>query len=134
MFAILADLATVKLATPLVNVQLTALPGAVEAESSESTPVKRFGVAVPAPNPVQLAAVKPYPIGMVSVIVVAVDDAASVRVAPATLAPCAIVVMVCEAPKPLVPLNVNAPVPPFEILFSVMVAGVSSLLIVQVAD
>ena len=54
-----ADFATVKLALPLVNVQLTALLGAVAAASSASTPVNKFGVAVPTPRPVQLAAVKP---------------------------------------------------------------------------
>ena len=54
-----AALATVKLATPFVNVQLIVLPGAVAAASSASAPVNRFGVAVPEPMPAQLAAVKP---------------------------------------------------------------------------
>jgi hypothetical protein len=58
---------------------------------------------------------------MVSVIVVAVDAAARVRVAPATPVPEVNVVMVCAAPKPLFPLNVKGPTPPFDILVNVTV-------------
>ena len=64
--------------------------------------------------------------------VVAVEDAVSVVSVPAVLTPDVVVVIDC-APTPLVPLKVNVPVPPFEILFNVMLAGVSSLLMVQVA-
>jgi hypothetical protein len=60
---------------------------------------------------------------MVSVIVVAVEAAASVRVAPLTAVPLVTVVIVCAAPKPLVPLNVNGPTPPTEVLDSVMVGS-----------
>jgi hypothetical protein len=58
---------------------------------------------------------------MVSVIVVVVDAAASVRVAPATPVPDVTVVIVCAAPNPLSPLNVNGPTAPFEILVNVTV-------------
>ena len=70
---------------------------------------------------------------MVSVIVVAVEDAVSVIGDVATPVPEVVVVIDC-APMPFVPLKLNVPMPPFEILFRTMVAGVSSLLRVQVAD
>ena len=49
--------------------------------------------------------------------------AASVRRAPETPVPDVTVVMVCAAPKPLSPLNVNGPTPPLLILVSVIVGS-----------
>ncbi len=66
---------------------------------------------------------------MVSVIVVMVDAAASVRVAPATPTPLVTVVIVWAAPKPLSPLKVKRPTAPLLILVSVMVG---SLVLVKV--
>ena len=70
---------------------------------------------------------------MLSVIVVAVEEFVRIIGEEATAVPAVVVVIDC-APNPFVPLKLNVPVPPFEILFRTIVAGVSSLLIVQVAD
>jgi hypothetical protein len=67
------------------------------------------------------------------VIVVAVEEFVKVIGDVATAVPTVVVVIDC-APTPFVPLKLKVPVPPFEILFKTIVAGVSSLLIVQVAD
>ena len=61
--------------------------------------------------------------------VVAAAAAVSVRAAPVTPVPDVTVLIVCTAPKPLSPLNANAPTPPFEILVS---AIVGSLVLVNV--
>jgi hypothetical protein len=55
--------------------------------------------------------------------VVAVEAAASVRVAPLTAVPLVTVVMVCAAPNPLLPLNTNGPTSPTEVFDSVMVGS-----------
>ena len=52
-----------------------------------------------------------------------VEAAARVRVAPATPVPEVTVVMICAAPNPLSPLNVNGPTPPLLILVSVIVGN-----------
>ena len=61
--------------------------------------------------------------------VVAVAAEASVRDAPETPAPDVTVVIVWAAPKPLLPLKVKAPTPPFDILVRVIVG---SLVLVNV--
>ena len=55
--------------------------------------------------------------------VVAAAAAVSVRAAPVTPVPEVTVVIVWAAPKPLSPLNVKPPMPPFETLVSVIVGS-----------
>jgi hypothetical protein len=55
--------------------------------------------------------------------VVDVEAAASVRVVPGTAVPDTTVVITSAAPNPLLPLNVNAPTSPFEILETVTVGS-----------
>ena len=99
-------------------------PAAVAALSSATAPVERFGVAVPpAPRPVQFTDARALPAGTDSVIVVAVPAAASVRKEPETPIPGASVVIVWAAPKPLSPLNVNAPTLPMLIFVIVTAVG-----------
>ena len=85
-----------------VNVQAILEPAAVAAASKATAPVPRFGVNVPpVPSPVQVIDARVYPAGMLSVIVVAVAAAASVRAAPVTPVPDVKVVIVCAALKVL---------------------------------
>jgi hypothetical protein len=131
---VLADFATVKEALALVKVQFTLLPGATAAAFNATAPVIRFGVAVPpAPMPVHVADARPKPVGMDSVIVVGVDVAVSVIAEVETAVPDVAVVRFC-VPTPLLPLKVNGPTAPLDILVNVTVAGLSSLFRVQVAD
>ena len=58
---------------------------------------------------------------MLSVIVVVVPAAVSVRGTPVTPAPELSVVRLCAGPNPLSPLKVKLPTPPLEILVSVIV-------------
>jgi hypothetical protein len=60
---------------------------------------------------------------MVSVMVVAVEAAAKVLVAPDTAVPDVTVVIVCAAPKPLLPLNVKGPTSPIDVFDKVMVGS-----------
>src|SRR5450631_2362708 len=116
-------------ANVLVNVHAMAAPAAVAAASNVTVPVAITGVAVPpAPSPVQVieASVKPAG-GADSVMVVLTPAAVSVCVAPDTATPDVTVVMVCAA-KPLLPVKLNAPTPPFETLLTVIVGGKAALL------
>lgn len=108
-------------ANVLVKVHAMA-PVAVAAASSVTVRVAMFGVAVPPdPNPLQTieASVKPTG-GADSVMVVTAPCTASPCVAPETPVPDATVVMVCGA-KPLLPVKLNAPTPPFDTLVTVAV-------------
>jgi hypothetical protein len=83
--------------------------------------------------PVHVADASEKPVGMDSVIVVGVEVAVSVLDVPKTAVPETVVMIVSE-PKPLLPLNVKGPTPPFDILRKATLAGVSLLVMVQVAD
>ena len=115
----------------LVKLQTMSLRDAVAAASSVSTAPARVAVP-PDAMPVQVA-VSAYPAGTVSVMVVAVETAVSVRVTPAIVAPEVRVVRVW-APKPLLALKANAPTAPTLVLVRVSVETVpnvrSSMLII----
>ena len=106
-----------------VKVQAILLTAAVAAASRVIVPAASTVVAVPEPMPVQVAAIRTYPAGMVSVIVVTVEAAASILVAPATPVPGVTVVMTWAPPKPLSPLNVKGPIPPSLILVIVILGS-----------
>jgi hypothetical protein len=106
---------------PFVTVQAMADPGAICAAVKSIAPVVVFTVGwVPPPVPVQVTLTSCHPAGMVSVMVVAVETAVSVCVAPVTPVPETVVVMVWLV-QPFVPVNVKPPVPPFETFVSVTV-------------
>ena len=109
----------------LVNVQASTLPAAVAVLSKTNVAVVAvaggLNVTLAAAVPVQVADDAIQPVGMISVMVVAVPAAVSVLVTPGTPVP-DVVVEIVSVPKPLSPLKMKSPKPPLLILVSVTVA------------
>ncbi|MEO7743699.1 MAG: hypothetical protein ABIR98_12235, partial [Usitatibacter sp.] len=117
----------------LVKVHAMAAPAAVAAASSVTVRVAMFGVAVPpAPNPLQVIEERAKPTGGTPSVSVVITPAAVRDCVNADVAVPAVVVVIVWPAKPLLPVKVNEPVPPFDIFESVTVGtrpGAGSVLV-----